>query len=102
MQPDKRKKEIRRIDKTDRPPMYCDSVRIHMGNYGFKLFFGNLTDATDTTVEIVEQVAIGMSPEHAVVLHRLLGEHLQTFEKLAGPLRSPQTISDENEKEAGE
>jgi hypothetical protein len=86
-------RKIRRTEKLVTPPLYVDSVRIQASGFGFKITFSSVTDASDEAIDMDDYVVIGMSPEHAASLYKMLGEHLSAFQQGAGPLRNASDLT---------
>ena len=72
------------------PAFYSDVVEVFHNYNGFRLTFGTLqSKGLDGPRRVIEaRVAVGMSPEHAKSLCRVLEGQLRLYEERFGPVRS--------------
>jgi hypothetical protein len=84
----------------DVPEFYVDSVRAAISAYGFTLELGvqGLRDTPASEPPPIKRVAlVRMSPQHALVLARLLEKNVRLYEEKIGPIvLPPQLFKDLN------
>ena len=72
--------------------IYVDSVRIAFGPYGFVLELGT-TGITDTPASerppVQRNAVVRMSPQHALILSRLLGRNVARYQEEIGKINLP-------------
>jgi hypothetical protein len=76
----------------DVPDLYVDSVRLAVGPYGFVLDLGvqGLPDTPMSETPPVKRVAVvRMSPQHALVLARILAKNVRIYEEQIGKISLP-------------
>jgi len=74
---------------TEAPDLYTDSVRISVTPYSFILDFGL---STESPGEQKRAVTVRMSPQHAFVLHRALGRHIDEYQRSIGNIALPEEM----------
>lgn len=72
--------------------IYVDSVRIAYGPYGFVLELGT-TGIADTPASerppVRRTALVRMSPQHALILSRLLAKNVANYQKQVGKINLP-------------
>lgn len=79
----------------DVPDLYIDSVRIAVGPYGFVLELGNqgVADTPGSEKPPIRRLAlVRMSPQHALVLARLLEKNVRQYEERIGKIQLPSDL----------
>ena len=74
------------------PDLYVDSVRIGAGPYGFVLELGiqGLPDTPSSEKPPIKRLAlVRMSPQHAVILSKLLQKNVRAYEEKIGKINLP-------------
>lgn len=77
------------------PEYYVDSVRIGSGAYGFALELGvqGLQDTPNSEIPGIKRVAIvRMSPQHALILAKLLRQNVDAYQSKVGPILLPRAL----------
>ncbi|HZF30403.1 MAG TPA: DUF3467 domain-containing protein [Gammaproteobacteria bacterium] len=77
------------------PTFYINNVEIRSTQWDLRLALGQIAEVRDGTVEVVDQVHIYLSPQHAKVLARTLSEQVQAYEENVGPLPQAEVASPE-------
>ena len=76
---------------------YVNNVQVGVSYYDISIHFNRVLEANRNNVLLEELVSVVMSPEHAVDLHRALGQALQKYQERYGTFRltpkAPQTPS---------
>ena len=77
------------------PDMYVDSVRIASGLYTFVLEFGlqgalNAPNAERPPIKTL--VRVRMSPQHALILGKLIRKNVNAYIKKVGPIEIPDVV----------
>jgi Protein of unknown function (DUF3467) len=68
--------------------IYCNNTQVAVSYFDFKIQFGEATSVTEDSLNVLDKVAIYMSPEHAGALYKLLGRQLESYTERFGSLRS--------------
>lgn len=66
--------------------VYASNVNLRLSPWEFKLIFGEVIEASDDTFEVLDKVAINMSPQHVKALVSLLIRNLDEYERSYGDL----------------
>jgi len=77
------------------PEYYTDSVRIAVNLYSFVLELGvqGIPDTQMSEKPLAKRLArVRMSPQHALVLSKLLQKHLRDYQANIGPIPIPDSI----------
>lgn len=69
--------------------VYANSMNIEVTFNDFKLFFGEILEATQEKLVTEDRVVILMSPEQTKLVANVLVEQLATYEAVYGPIRKP-------------
>jgi hypothetical protein len=80
----KRTVEVIRDEKAS--PVYANNVVIELTPWDVKFRFGEILEASATALRTLERVAVVMSPQHALVLSKILNRHLDTYQTKYGPI----------------
>lgn len=91
MSDSKIKKQILNVRTVEGAPvLYSDYVSVNLSFFGIKLSFGTIDvgESQDETSGTLN-VHVGLSPEHAKALHKLLGNQIEIYEGKFGALREP-------------
>lgn len=76
----------------DTPDYYVDAVRIAVGPYGFALELGiqGIGDAPGSEKPPTKRLAlVRMSPQHAMILSKLLQKNVTAYQEKFGPIVLP-------------
>jgi len=76
----------------DTPDYYVDAVRIAVGPYGFALELGiqGIGDAPGSEKPLTKRLAlVRMSPQHAMILSKLLQKNVTAYQEKFGPIKLP-------------
>jgi hypothetical protein len=76
----------------DTPDYYVDAVRIAIGPYGFALELGiqGIGDAPGSEKPLTKRLAlVRMSPQHAMILSKLLQKNVAEYQSTFGPIVLP-------------
>ena len=68
--------------------VYSDYVNVQVNISGFKMTFCTNWSTKPGTSEIHPHVTVGMSAEHAVMFHRLLGQMIDTYKDTHSKLKA--------------
>ncbi len=74
------------------PDIYVDSVRIGVGPYGFALELGiqGVADTPESERPPIRRLAmVRMSPQHALILSKLLQKNVRSYEEKIGKINLP-------------
>lgn len=80
------------LGEPDMPDLYVDAVRIAVGAYGFVLEMGvqGVPDTAASEAPPVKRLArIRMSPQHALIVARLLTKNVQIYQDKIGRIQLP-------------
>ncbi|MEX2158666.1 MAG: DUF3467 domain-containing protein [Dehalococcoidia bacterium] len=80
------------LSQDDAPDFYADSVRIGAGPYGFVLDLGiqGIADTPASEPPPVKRVVlIRMSPQHALILAKLLTKNVGIYQERVGKINLP-------------
>lgn len=83
------------LGEPDVPDLYVDSVRIATGVFGFVLEMGiqGVPDTEQSELPPVKRLAvIRMSAQHALVVSRLLGKHVELYQQKVGKIALPAEV----------
>jgi len=82
--------EVKREPSPDYFVIYSDAANIDTHYFGLKLTFGNIVEVNPEKnyMRVCEEVTVGMSPEHAYSLYKLLEGQLGVYQERFGALRS--------------
>lgn len=80
------------------PEFYTNAVKFIIHLYDVQLIFGVRTDPNDP---IKEMAIMRMSPQHALVMSKLLEKNLRAYEEQIGKIVLPQHLSEQFEVEEG-
>lgn len=78
--------------KPETPDVYVDSVKIAVGAYGLTLDMGvsGIPDAPGSEPPPIRRILLArMSPQHALVLARLLQKNVDLYEERVGKIELP-------------
>ena len=67
--------------------VYSDYVNVQVNISGFKMTFCTNWSTKPGKSEVHPHVTVGMSAEHAVMFHHLLGQMIDTYKDTHGKLR---------------
>ncbi len=78
----------------DAPDLYVDSVRIGTSPYGLVFDFGlaSLEPGPKGEPSTTRVAIVRMSPQHAVVMSKVLAKQLATFQEQAGRINVPRAV----------
>lgn len=68
------------------PEFYTDSLGMSANLYGFKFDFGLATESPGAQRTVA---TVRMSPQHALVMSKVLGKHLRAYQEEVGPISIP-------------
>jgi Protein of unknown function (DUF3467) len=71
------------------PRYYTNSVEVAMSVWDFRFRVAEIVKSTPGALTLKELVTIYMSPQHALVFHKILSEKIQQFEQKAGKITLP-------------
>ena len=83
------------LERSDVPDMYVDSVRIGVGPYGFVLELGiqGLPGTPASEKPSIKRLAmVRMSPQHALILAKLLHKNVRAYEEKIGKINLPEKL----------
>jgi hypothetical protein len=66
---------------------YADNVQMSVNFYGVSLLLGEVVEVDESSIQVSDRARVHMSPEHAVELHRLLGERIEKYRMAFGQIR---------------
>ena len=69
--------------------VYANSTNIEVTFNDFKLFFGEILEATEEKLVTEDRVVVLMTPEQARLVSNLLVEQLEKYEAVYGAIRKP-------------
>lgn len=81
------------FEEDDAPDFYVDSVRIAFGPYGFLLDLGlsGVADTPESEKPPTKRLAlVRMSPQHALILAKLLARNVARYEEKLGEIKLPE------------
>jgi hypothetical protein len=78
------------------PVHYANSLELEVSPWDFKLYFGQIEEATAERLGILESVAVYVSPQHAKAITDILVAHIKTYEATFGPIPMPPRGGSEN------
>lgn len=70
---------------------YSNSMNVEVSFNDFKLFFGEIMEATQEKLVTEDRVAIIVSPEQARLIAKVLKEQIEVYESKFGSIRKPPT-----------
>src|ERR1700693_2660121 len=78
------------------PEYYVDSVRVGMSPFGMVMDLGvvNLEPGPKGEPTIKRLAILRMSPQHALVLSKVIAKQLATFQEQAGRINVPRVVYD--------
>ncbi len=88
-----------KLPKTSIPDFYVNSVSFGISVYDVQMNFG-VQSGPDSPMEDV--AVIRMSPQHALVMTKMLLKNLQSYEKQVGKINLPQELLEEMGIEEGD
>lgn len=86
------KRNVIHIEADEFKDVYANSFNLETSLYDFKLLFGIIKRADDKEVEIEQQVAVRMSPQHTKSVLRVLADNVKNYEDKFGKIVIPQHV----------
>ena len=71
------------------PVVYANSIEVSLSVFDMVLTLGHVLDASEENITIHQIMKVALSPQHALVLSRLLAENLLEYQKQFGPIPEP-------------
>jgi hypothetical protein len=90
LSPDEVRKQTKISD--DFYTIYSNHARITFSQFDFRVFIGEIYATAIGGTEIIENLCIAMSPQHAKAIVKILQNMLTSYENNFGPLPSPATF----------
>jgi hypothetical protein len=68
---------------------YSNAMNVEVTFTDFKLFFGEIVEATHDKLVTVDRVAVLITPEQARLIAKVLTKQIEQYESRFGPIRKP-------------
>lgn len=81
------RQELKRTIDTSRPVFYANDALIVSTQWDTQFYFSTIRAVEPGKFGITDQMAVIMTPEHALRLLEALQSHLATYQKQHGPIR---------------
>jgi hypothetical protein len=82
-----RVQRVANVVNPNRATVYANSAVVTTNQWDIQVYFGCLQETGPGKVEVVDQAAVIMNPEHALAFSRALQQVLQAYERASGKIR---------------
>ena len=74
---------------------YANDTQIQTGAFDIRILFGTLDKVQEdrTAAEVIQTAEVRMSPQHALLVLKILGDHLRRYEATVGAIPKIEIVS---------